>query len=160
MKKHSNGFTLIELLVVIAIIGILASVVLASLNTARAKGANATIKSNLVNIRTQAALYFESNAGSYGAVSTCLVNADGSTVGTCTGNVTGDTVVQSLLRGAAQKNTQGYARMNVATTPSAAYAAYAYLRTPENGNAVWCVDSTGASKGVPTHWSNGATVCP
>ena len=65
MKKN-KGFTLIELLVVIAIIGILASVVLASLNSARDKGANASIKSNLVNMRAQAALVFDdSNPNSY-----------------------------------------------------------------------------------------------
>ena len=63
--KTNRGFTLIELLVVIAIIGILASVVLASLNSARAKGADAAIKSNLNNARAQAELYYYEIGGSY-----------------------------------------------------------------------------------------------
>ena len=68
MQTKSRGFTLIELLVVIAIIGILASVVLASLNSARDKGEDAAIKSNLNNARAQAALFYEDNARSYDGV--------------------------------------------------------------------------------------------
>lgn len=41
VNKNKSGFTLIELLVVVAIIGVLSSVVLASLNSARAKSRNA-----------------------------------------------------------------------------------------------------------------------
>lgn len=50
--KTAKGFTLIELLVVIAIIGVLASVVLSSLNTARAKGKEAKAKAELRNLRS------------------------------------------------------------------------------------------------------------
>jgi len=60
MKKNlKKGFTLIELLVVIAIIGILSGIVIASLNTARNKGADAAIRGNLNGIRTQAELFYD-----------------------------------------------------------------------------------------------------
>lgn len=57
-NKHT-GFTLIELLVVISIIGLLSSVVLASLNNARIKGCDATRKAQLREISKALELYYD-----------------------------------------------------------------------------------------------------
>lgn len=57
--KISGGFTLIELLVVIAVIGILSSVVLASLNSARAKGRDAQRLQNQHELRTALLMYYD-----------------------------------------------------------------------------------------------------
>ncbi len=61
MKKSQKGFTLIELLVVIAIIGILSSVVLASLNSARRKSRDARRLADLQQIKLASELYFDAN---------------------------------------------------------------------------------------------------
>ena len=60
-KKNSKGFTLIELLVVIAIIGILSSVVLASLNSARKKSRDARRVADIGQIKLALELYFDAN---------------------------------------------------------------------------------------------------
>jgi prepilin-type N-terminal cleavage/methylation domain-containing protein len=57
--KSKKGFTLIELLVVIAIIGILASVILTSLNSARAKTRDAQRISQFRNVQTALQLYYD-----------------------------------------------------------------------------------------------------
>jgi len=60
MKKQ-RGFTLIELLVVIAIIGLLATVVLVSLNTAREKARDAKRKSDINQLQLALQLYYDDN---------------------------------------------------------------------------------------------------
>ncbi len=59
--KHSRGFTLVELLVVIAIIGILASVVLVSLNSARGKARDARRISDLHQLALAMENYYDAH---------------------------------------------------------------------------------------------------
>ena len=58
-RSMKVGFTLIELLVVIAIIGVLASIVLASLNTARRKSRDARRISDIKQIQLALELFFD-----------------------------------------------------------------------------------------------------
>lgn len=67
--RPRGGFTLIELLVVIAIIGLLGSIVLASLNSARAKSRDAKRRSDLAQLRIALELYY-SNHGNYPVTTT------------------------------------------------------------------------------------------
>lgn len=62
-KKNNRrqGFTLIELLIVIAIVGLLSSVVLASLNSARAKSRDAKRRMDLRQLATALEMYFDNN---------------------------------------------------------------------------------------------------
>lgn len=77
--KSKRGFTLIELLVVIAIIGMLSSVVLASLNTARSKGRDARRLSDLKSIANtivtkDGTAAFAGCTGADALISTCSGN--------------------------------------------------------------------------------------
>ncbi|MHB1330791.1 MAG: type II secretion system protein [Minisyncoccota bacterium] len=160
MKKGlQKGFTLIELLVVIAIIGILSSVVLASLNSARNKGSDAAIKASLANARAQAEIFYDT-AGNYTAVCTTAIGSNG---------------IQGMILSAAQKlgsaatvegNTQafGYSVAGASGTLGDAvchdagglgWAAVVSLKTVDNNG--WCVDSQGAATQVTTLAANDVT---
>lgn len=71
-QRAGEGFTLIELLVVIAIIGLLASVVLVSLNSARAKSRDAKRIADAKLVANAIELYFNDNA-TYPPTTTALV---------------------------------------------------------------------------------------
>lgn len=61
-NKKQTGFTLIELLVVIAIIGLLASVVLLALNSARQKSRDAKRLADMRQLASALELYFNDNS--------------------------------------------------------------------------------------------------
>jgi type II secretion system protein G len=74
MINQKKGFTLIEFLVVIAIIGILSSVVVASLNTARLKARDAKRIADIKQIQLALEMYNDKN-GSYPTALSALTTA-------------------------------------------------------------------------------------
>ncbi len=128
-KNSYGGFTLIELLVVIAIIGILSSVILGSLNTARAKSKDAKAKSELASVRSQGNLYFDDNAQSYGADGTTCNNS------LSVFDPSGTNTIHKLISDA---------ELAVVQTATCANSVSSYVvALPLIGGNNWCVDSTG-----------------
>jgi prepilin-type N-terminal cleavage/methylation domain-containing protein len=137
IKKSNKGFTLIELLVVIAIIGILSAVVLASLNSARNKGKDASAKGSLSSLRASAEIYYATNSN-YGAIA----------ANTTTGGVCGDPDVAKLLTAAGTQTANAAVCTHNATASVAAtsYTVYDRLISTQ----YFCLDSTGYAGEIGT----------
>ncbi len=150
--KKDRGFTLIELLVVIAIIGILSSVVLASLNVARGKGADAATKSNLSNARAQAEVYYDGNSQAY--TNLCTATGANPGIGTMLTAAQSSSGAASIVTA---NGTAGTATTVICHADANGWAVSAPLRS-ETG--YWCVDSAGTSAKKTNVLAANSMACP
>lgn len=144
--RQKFGLTLIEILVVITIISILATVVFSSLNSARDKGADATVKSNLIGLRDQASIYYDDQGYTY--------------TGLCTTDTNTMNAMDSSKKVVAGILTLGGYGDGECFDTAPAWAAWVNLKNAST--SAWCVDSVGNSSIIPTQNSSAVdlTVCP
>jgi prepilin-type N-terminal cleavage/methylation domain-containing protein len=157
-RRFTRGFTLIELLVVIAIIGILASVVLVSLQSARKKGNDTRVISGVQQIRTVLETEFVNNT--YPSLTNVPQPTFRFAVKPASGNIAtliDDIVTQqtagglsglygvAAASGAYQAAPAGTVIIvKTAGNPAKDYAVYAKI--PSDSSKAFCLDSSGNSK--------------
>ena len=147
IKKYNNtkwqkGFTLIELLVVVAIIGLLSSVVLASLNTARSKARDARRLSDIKQLQIAIEMYYDSNGFYPGGVGNGQLSALNVLVPNYISKVSNDPLNTGTTPdwNWINQNTYYYWQTgNVGTCGPYGYTLWYRLENNSNGNANACV---------------------
>ncbi len=134
---QKKGFTLIELLVVIAIIGVLSSIVLVALRSARNKAKDARIIADMSQLRSLAEVLYD---GTYDAIACSAFGTD------CTcSNSDVERLCEDIY---AQNSNAGFTIQHSGDK----YCAYATLLVSKGGSTnYYCIDSTGVAKETTTN---------
>lgn len=146
-SRFNKGFTLIELLVVVAIIGILSSIILVSLSSARNKGRDAAAKGSMSSMRATAELFFDTN-NSYGGSSVSSVPLGATAPASADDNVTTAASICDYnpilsLAHAVYKQVNVPVTCTVTIGGSSAGNSSYTLSTQLNDGLTYCVDSSG-----------------
>jgi len=154
-KVLNTGFTLIELLIVVAIIGLLASITMGYLSSARKKGDDTAVKTNLHTVSTGSEIFYLNNNNSYLPTGGVNVTGTCSTVYNTPGTdmfskdkAIFDAIAEAVKRG------NGSACYNNADF----WAVAVGLSLTDNTS--WCVDNQGSAKivnSVPSGAINSST---
>lgn len=145
LSNHNKEFSITAPQEALTLEEIIENIFGSAFGNARDKGADASIKSNLSNLRAQAELYYDRNNISYGAWGNCSMSSTGvvkTILGTCSQNIMGDPNFRNGIKGAAiASGATGYVNVS---TGGQAWASFVPLKsTPTSW---WCVDSKGAAK--------------
>lgn len=130
-NKKRKGFTLIEILVVIAIIVVLATIVLAFVKEAKARGIDSKAKSGMQALRTtiEGAIVSSSNGGSSGEDYSVIMKS---------------APITSMVSGIVAQGGYDNGTYQVLSSPTE----YAFVFPLKSTSGYWCIDSTGVSKKV------------
>ncbi|MFA6257293.1 MAG: type II secretion system protein [Candidatus Paceibacterota bacterium] len=139
-SKRNQGFTLIELLIVIAIIGILSTVVLAMLSSARNKGKDSSIQREMKSLQSQVAI--AADDGNYNGLFD--TNDQWSSP---------DPKIQALLTAIGELST-------VHTAGSGELGWAVQVQLTNDASQYFCVDTSGNGSTSTTALSPGDTACP
>ena len=141
-------FSLIELLVVISIISLLSSVVLSSLNSARAKASDSAVKAAMKQIASQAQNYLVSNQG-FGTGT-----GGGTDTASCVAGVFADSRLTEIKNNITANAAAG---ATITCNTGSSGILWAMSVSALKGGGAWCVDN---SSGFRATAPAAAGLCP